>query len=94
MKLKFWEHLLTKDGFSEEPRLALWNANEEIHVFDKYAKLLTCPGCSQTKGFKLVDYERGSDGWELHMICTKCRVTAVLNNTGFRFARLIKEVKK
>lgn len=90
MKFKFWQ----KDGFQKEPRLALWGATQEIETFDKYAKLLTCPGCNNTEGFKLVDYERGSNGWELHMICRKCRVTAVLNNTGFHFTGLVKEANK
>lgn len=90
MNWKFWE----KNGFIKEPRLALWDANEEIHAFDKYAKLLTCPGCQKTETFKLVDFERGSEGWELHLICQKCRASAVLNNTGFRFRGLIKEKPK
>ena len=77
-----------------EPRLALWGANEEIQTFDQYAKLLHCPGCNKTKVLKLADYERGSEGWELHLTCSECRVVAVLNNTGFRFAGLIKEIKK
>lgn len=88
---KIWRR---KNGFTKEPRLALWNANEEIHRFEDYAKLLTCPGCQQKNGFKLTDYERGKDGWELHLVCQKCRVSAVLNNTGFRVTGLTVEKTK
>jgi len=82
------------DGVQKEPRLALWDAVEEVERFDKYAKLLACPGCKQKGKFATTAFERGSKGWELQLICEACKTAGVLNNTGFRFVGLKERIER
>jgi len=70
---------------SEKPETAFENTLVEIESMEKFIHNMPCPQCHKKDTLITTHFERGSKGWELQVICTKCGSPVVVNPTGFRF---------
>ncbi len=70
-----------------KPEPAFYQALQRVNQFDTFAKGKVCPGCRTEATLQSVNYEVGSESWELTVRCTKCGLRGLLNPTGFRFEK-------
>lgn len=84
---QFFSWLDAKLAFPEkpEPKPSFTDAMKEIVDFNNYIKNQTCPNCEKTNTFKVIDYERGNNGFEAKVICIHCQTRGTVNPTGFQY---------